>query len=162
MAMNSNSESKNNDCNLPMMVCVMLSGFWFYNTKHVVMLISARRIICLSHTCCIHVYMLAKSKNDPVMRWFLGMMTVHVQLILLACGAKTMNFIYTWLLCTTPNRKNRHIFCITFFIFPTNCMLSSIANDIYMMSVHICIYITDICTISFNAKFNRRCWDTST
>ena len=64
MAMNSNSESKNNDCNLPMMVCVMLSGFWFYNTKHVVMLISARRIICLSHTCCIHVYILAKSKND--------------------------------------------------------------------------------------------------
>ena len=62
--MNSNSESKNNNCNLPMMVCVMLSGFWFYNTKHVVMLISARRIICLSHTCCIHVYMLAKSKND--------------------------------------------------------------------------------------------------
>jgi len=64
MAMNSNSESKNNNCNLPMMVCVILSGFWFYNTKHVVMLISARRIIRLSHTCCIHVYILAKSKND--------------------------------------------------------------------------------------------------
>ncbi len=64
MAMNSNSETKNNDCNLPMMVCVMLCGSWFYDSKHVVMLISARRIIHLSHTCCIHVYILAKRKND--------------------------------------------------------------------------------------------------
>jgi hypothetical protein len=44
--------------------CVWCWVVCFYNTKHVVMLISARRIICLSHTCCIHVYMLAKSKND--------------------------------------------------------------------------------------------------
>jgi hypothetical protein len=64
MAMNSNSESKINDCNLSMMVCVMLCGFCFYNTNDVVMLISARRIMRLSHTCCLHVYILAKSKND--------------------------------------------------------------------------------------------------
>jgi hypothetical protein len=78
MAMNSNSESKNNDCNLSMMVCVMLCGFWFYNTKHVVMLISARRMI---RSCCIHVYILAKSKNDS----FIALVSRHDN------GTRTIN-----------------------------------------------------------------------
>ena len=61
---------------------------------------------------------------------------VHVQLILLACSEKSYIYMY---MITVPTKQNKHTYVLyhIFLTFPMPCMLSRIAGDKCMMSVHV-------------------------